>query len=120
MPFSSNMMTVQPVGRAQPHAHGGERRDPGRDEPRQTGGDAQSWVLSCARPVTIEPADPSERPLALVIVPASSVSRSGAAFTAYALHAPGPTLTINLLRELSDWLVREAGATTASPVRCTC
>jgi hypothetical protein len=67
------------------------------------------WQPSCARPVTVTPADPAERPLALVMVPASTVSRSGAGFTAYALHAPGPTLTLDLLREPPDWLVREAG-----------
>jgi len=68
-----------------------------------------TWQPSCARPVTVTPADPAERPLALMIVPASAVSRSGAGFTAYALHAPGPTLTLDLLREPPDWLVREAG-----------
>jgi hypothetical protein len=68
-----------------------------------------AWQPSCVHPITVMSADPSERPLALVIVPASTVSRSGAGFTAYALHAPGPTLTLDLLRAPPDWLVREAG-----------
>lgn len=67
------------------------------------------WQPSCSRPVRIGPPDPQERPLALVIVPASGVSRSGVVFTAFALHAGPGVLSAELLADPPDWLVAATG-----------
>lgn len=68
-----------------------------------------AWLPSCSSPIRIVPADSAERPLALVLVPTLDVSRSGAAFIAYAIHAGPTVLTTELLVDPPDWLVAEIG-----------
>ena len=68
------------------------------------------WRPDCSSDIAAEPADPSQHPFALVLVPREEIGDAGASFTIYAIFAGDDPLPSGSLRSpLPEWLTAPIG-----------